>query len=148
MCNNSTHTQKQSLSFWTPQLSVRTFCALSEDDLLIVPAAGATWALRHASCTDHRQLWLLTAEGHFVYVCVRVHWSSSLYLYWWPPQWVLAAGCSSPPAECNEPDVSGSTELAPPPGSGRRRSDSLSLRCFSVNTRYNICGGWEALFEY
>lgn len=86
------------------------------------PAAGATWAQRRAALSTRRSCGLLCG--------------GSFYLDWWPPQWELAAGCSSPPVDCNEPDVSGSTELAPPPGSGRCRLDSLNLRCSSVRQQH------------
>lgn len=80
-------------------------------------------------------------KGHSIFsvwVCTELP-----YLCWWLPPKGLAAGCSSPPAECNAPDVSGSTEFAPPPGSGRHRSDSLNLRCSSVDTT-PYGGGWES----
>lgn len=56
-----------------------------------------------------------------------------LHLCWWLPRWGRAAGCSNPPAECNGPDVSGSTGFSPLPGNGRHRWDSLNLRCSSAH---------------
>lgn len=53
-------------------------------------------------------------------------------LDWLLPRWEPAAGCSSQPSGSNEPVVTDSTELSPPPGSGKHRLDSLTRHCSSV----------------